>query len=66
LIGRIFNGWYCGFNTTTAPRLIIECFPLKERGTKTSIYSLAVTTGVCCSFAFGEIFGEQELEDYWQ
>ena len=46
LIGRVLNGVYCGFNTTTAPRLIIECYPTKERGYKTSIFSLAVCVGV--------------------
>lgn len=66
LFGRILNGFYCGFNTTTAPRLIIECYPTEQRGWKTSIYSLAVCVGVCSSFCIGYAFGNEKLENYWQ
>ena len=66
LAGRVFNGFYCGFNTTTAPRLIIETMPTAQRGYTTSGYSLSVCIGVCCSFSIGKVFGEDEIERSWQ
>jgi MFS family permease len=66
LVGRIFNGFYCGFNSTTAPRLIIETLPTAQRGYTTSGYSLSVCIGVCCSFSIGKVFGEDTIERSWQ
>ena len=64
MLSRAVAGLCSGFNTTNAPRQILENYPTKERGLPPSIYSLFICLGLCFSFSTGKIFGEK-LNDYW-
>lgn len=63
LISRVLVGVMCGFNTSTAPRLILECFPTKMRGIG-GIFSNSVAFGVMLSFCLGYLL-EDYLSNFW-
>lgn len=54
----------CGFNTTTAPRMMIECLPQSKRGVG-GLYSNSVAVGVFVAFSLGFLLGDDILSDYW-
>lgn len=64
MASRAIAGICSGFNTTNAPRLILENYPTKQRGLPTSIYSLFLCFGLFYSFSTGKIFGDS-LGKYW-
>ena len=59
----MFAGLMGGFNTVTAPRLILECFPTKMRGIG-GIFANSVAGGVFISFSLGYLL-EKHLADWW-
>jgi MFS family permease len=65
LAGRVVAGICCGFNSTCAPRLMLENYPTKYRGIPPALYGLCLTIGVCWSYSVGKIFGDTELQQYW-
>lgn len=64
MVSRIFTGFCCGFNSTNAPRQILENYPIHNRGLPPSFYSLFICIGLCFSFSTGKIFGDK-LNDWW-
>jgi sugar phosphate permease len=64
-VGRVFNAFYLGFQSTCTPRLIMECFPTARRGSCTAMYGFFVCLGTASSFSLGQ-FGDNNLEDYWR
>lgn len=63
LVSRVLAGLACGFNTSTAPRSILECFPTKMRGIG-GIFSNSVAFGVMSSFCLGYLL-EDHLAPWW-
>ena len=52
-------GITCGFNSTIAPRLIIECYPTPYRGVPPTVFCIFMAFGVFFSYSIGEIFGRE-------
>jgi predicted MFS family arabinose efflux permease len=61
LAGRVIAGICCGFNSTCAPRLMLENYPTKYRGIPPAVYGLCLTIGLCWSYSIGRIFGDREM-----
>ena len=64
LISRAIVGITCGFMTTTAPRMMIECLPQSKRGVG-GLFSNSVAFGVCVAFSLGYLLGDKILADNW-
>lgn len=64
IISRVLVGLACGFNNTTAPRMLLECFPTSKRWIG-GIYTIAVSLGVLISFCIGKLAGNENLKDLW-
>lgn len=65
ILGRALVGFYLGFVTCLGPRMVLECYPKRKRGTAVAIFSFYLTIGVWFSFSMGKFFGEDNLNEYW-
>ena len=65
IASRVIVGATGGFNSTIAPRLIIECYPTYYRGIPPTVFGIFLAFGVCFSYSIGEIFGNSGLNKYW-